>query len=337
MGESAALGQRQRKGHGRVPRIGSEASRGTWESLLRWVGGNPRGAGLGSVRGMAVLLAIVLGYLCGSVPFGLVIARARKVDLRAVGSGNIGATNAARALGRGYGLLVLLLDALKATGPVLLAERYFAADPRQPWIVVAVAAAAFVGHLWPVFARFQGGKGVATALGCFVAIAPLPALCGALTWVVLFGVTRISSVGSLGAVVLFPVWLYLFSCRAAGLCADGAVSELDPVAPSRKHRPPVEPNRAAPITLGSLAWAGAGGAGLGGAVGADAALAAAGDRLPDAAVAAGGGAGGGAGAARRGGVAAHSAKRRCCGRLPIGRCCCLGGRRRCAECCWGYS
>jgi glycerol-3-phosphate acyltransferase PlsY len=160
---------------------------------------------------MAVLLAIVLGYLCGSVPFGLVIARARKVDLRAVGSGNIGATNAARALGRGYGLLVLLLDALKATGPVLLAERYFAADPRQPWIVVAVAAAAFVGHLWPVFARFQGGKGVATALGCFVAIAPLPALCGALTWVVLFGVTRISSVGSLGAVVLFPAWLYLFS------------------------------------------------------------------------------------------------------------------------------
>ena len=143
------------------------------------------------------------------MPFGLVIARARKVDLRSVGSGNIGATNAARALGRGYGLLVLLLDALKATGPVLLAERYFAADPRQPWIVVAVAAAAFVGHLWPVFARFQGGKGVATALGCFVAIAPLPALCGALTWVVLFGVTRISSVGSLGAVVLFPVWLYL--------------------------------------------------------------------------------------------------------------------------------
>ena len=105
--------------------------------------------------------------------------------------------------------LGLLLDALKATGPVLLAERYFAADPRKPWIVVAVAAAAFVGHLWPVFARFQGGKGVATALGCFVAIAPLPALCGALTWVVLFGVTRISSVGSLGAVVLFPVWLYL--------------------------------------------------------------------------------------------------------------------------------
>ena len=158
---------------------------------------------------MAVLLWMLAGYLCGSIPFGLVIAHVRRVDLRAVGSGNIGATNAARALGKGYGVLVLALDALKATGPIWLAQRYFQDHPQQPWVVVGVAAAAFVGHLLPVFARFAGGKGVATALGCFVAIAPGPALCGATTWVVLFGLTRISSVGSLGAVLTFPLWLYL--------------------------------------------------------------------------------------------------------------------------------
>jgi glycerol-3-phosphate acyltransferase PlsY len=158
---------------------------------------------------MAVVLAILVAYLCGSIPFGLVVARWRKIDLRSVGSGNIGATNAARALGKGYGLLVLLLDAAKATGPVLLAAHYFAGHPFEPWIVAAVAAAAFVGHLLPVFARFQGGKGVATALGCFVALAPLPALLGLITWVLLFGLTRISSVGSLGAVLTFPLWLYL--------------------------------------------------------------------------------------------------------------------------------
>ncbi len=160
---------------------------------------------------MAVLLLILVGYLCGSIPFGLVIAHVRRVDLRAVGSGNIGATNAARALGKGYGLLVLVLDALKATGPIWLAERCFANHPHQQWIMVGVAAAAFIGHLLPVFARFAGGKGVATALGCFVAIAPWPALCGAATWLVLFGLTRISSVGSLGAVLTFPLWLYVFS------------------------------------------------------------------------------------------------------------------------------
>jgi glycerol-3-phosphate acyltransferase PlsY len=160
---------------------------------------------------MAVLLLILVGYLCGSIPFGLVIAHFRRVDLRSVGSGNIGATNAARALGKGYGLLVLVLDALKATGPILLAERCFANHPDKQWIMVGVAAAAFIGHLLPVFARFAGGKGVATALGCFVAIAPWPALCGAATWLVLFGLTRISSVGSLGAVLTFPLWLYVFS------------------------------------------------------------------------------------------------------------------------------
>ncbi len=160
---------------------------------------------------MAIFLLVLLSYLSGSVPFGLVLAKLRKVDLRSIGSGNIGATNAARALGKGWGALVLLLDAAKATIPVLVAARYFADHPQRDFITAAVALAAFVGHLLPVFAGFAGGKGVATALGCFVALAPFPALLGFVCWALLFGVTRISSVASLGAVVLFPLWLYLFS------------------------------------------------------------------------------------------------------------------------------
>ena len=162
---------------------------------------------------MAILLAVLLSYLSGSVPYGLVFAKLRRVDLRAVGSGNIGATNAARALGKGFGALVLVLDALKATIPVLLALRYFADHPHKEWIAVAVALSAFVGQLLPVFAGFSCGKGVATALGCFVALAPWPALLGLVSWAVLFGLSRISSVGSLGAVLLFPLWLYL--CHAS--------------------------------------------------------------------------------------------------------------------------
>lgn len=107
---------------------------------------------------MAVLLAVLAGYLCGSIPFGLVIAHVRKVDLRQVGSGNIGATNAARALGKGFGVLVLVLDALKATVPILVTQRVFAGHPDAEWIVVAVAAAAFVGIFCRCLRALPGEK-----------------------------------------------------------------------------------------------------------------------------------------------------------------------------------
>lgn len=168
-----------------------------------------------SETGLGFLL-VAAGYLAGSIPFGYVLGRLLLgVDVRTVGSGNIGATNVARAGGRKLGVAVVILDAAKAIVPILVAKdllwRAHVAgamragaglhlDAPQPSVtawVVAVAAAAFAGHLFPVWLRFKGGKGVATAFGIFLVLAPWGALAGALAWGIAYGATRISSVGSL--------------------------------------------------------------------------------------------------------------------------------------------
>lgn len=149
---------------------------------------------------------VVLGYLSGSVPFGLLLVRmARGVDVREEGSGNIGATNVARVAGKGLGVLVLLLDALKGALPVLLAR---SASPPGSVLPAAVGLAAFAGHVAPPWLGFRGGKGVATALGVLAVLAPGAALAGALTYGVVFALLRISSVGSLlaGAVATTVAW-----------------------------------------------------------------------------------------------------------------------------------
>ena len=111
------------------------------------------------------------------------------------------------------------LDAGKAAAPVLLGRAYFGAQPDYAacvdWIAAGLGGAAFVGHLLPVFAGFRGGKGVASALGCFLALEPTAALLGAGVYVLAYLLTRISSVGSLSAVISFPLWLYLLHARAS--------------------------------------------------------------------------------------------------------------------------
>ncbi|MGZ6080632.1 MAG: glycerol-3-phosphate 1-O-acyltransferase PlsY [Myxococcaceae bacterium] len=149
---------------------------------------------------------VVLGYLSGSVPFGLILVRmARGVDVREEGSGNIGATNVARVAGKGLGVLVLVLDALKGALPVLLAREV---EPPGSVVPAAVGLAAFAGHVAPPWLGFRGGKGVATALGVLAVLAPRAALAGALTYGAVFAVLRISSVGSLlaGAVATAVAW-----------------------------------------------------------------------------------------------------------------------------------
>ena len=149
---------------------------------------------------------VLLGYLSGSIPFGLLVVRAtRGVDVREQGSGNIGATNVARVAGKTLGAVVLLLDALKGTLPVLLAR---AVDGR-PVVPAAVGLAAFAGHVAPPWLGFRGGKGVATALGVLGVLAPRAALAGALTYAVVLATLRISSVGSLlaGVVAVSVAWL----------------------------------------------------------------------------------------------------------------------------------
>jgi len=149
---------------------------------------------------------VLLGYLSGSIPFGLLLVRAtRGVDVRERGSGNIGATNVARVAGKTLGVLVLVLDALKGSLPVLLAR---AVDPAS-LVPAAVGLAAFLGHVAPPWLGFRGGKGVATALGVLAVLAPWAALAGAVTYGIVLAAVRISSVGSLlaGAVAVGVAWL----------------------------------------------------------------------------------------------------------------------------------
>jgi glycerol-3-phosphate acyltransferase PlsY len=131
-------------------------------------------------------------YLVGSIPFGLVLTRATKgVDLREIGSGNIGATNAARAGGRSMGVVVLLLDAMKGAVPTLIGLHLLGIGP-----AVAAAAAAFLGHLFPIYLGFRGGKGVATAFGIFLVLSALVAL---VIYALVLARTHVSALGSLAA------------------------------------------------------------------------------------------------------------------------------------------
>jgi len=142
-----------------------------------------------------IVVALLASYLAGSAPFGLLVARiASGKDVRTVGSGNIGATNVARAAG----LVTLLLDALKGFLPALLAGRTLT----EPWAAAACGVAAVIGHCFPVWLRFRGGKGVATGLGVALALSPLAAACGAAVWLLLYKLLRISSVGSIAGVAV---------------------------------------------------------------------------------------------------------------------------------------
>ena len=159
---------------------------------MNGLGGHPAGAS-------AALVA--LAYLAGSIPFGLLIARAvTGKDVRAIGSGNIGATNVARDAGRGAAVATLLLDALKGLLPVLLAAHL--TGPEGGLVPTACAIAAVLGHCFPVWLRLRGGKGVATGLGVALGLAPIAAAAGGVTWLVLYAALKISSIASLAGVAV---------------------------------------------------------------------------------------------------------------------------------------
>ena len=158
---------------------------------------------------VVLVVLIMAAYLAGSVPTGVLLARRRGIDLRKVGSGNIGATNVGRALGKKWAAVVLLLDALKGFVPVLAARALGLSATK----IAAVALAAVVGHMFSLFLRGRGGKGVATSLGVCLALAPEAALASAGVYAALFALFRISSLGSLAAVVLFPALLWFIGPR----------------------------------------------------------------------------------------------------------------------------
>jgi len=150
---------------------------------------------------MTAWILCAAAYVAGSIPFGMLVARARGIDLRQVGSGNIGATNVARAMGKGWAVAVLAADAAKGFVPVWLGRRL----DLPATAVAAAGGAAIVGHMFTLFLRGRGGKGVATSLGVALALSPIAALIGFGAYIVVFAVTRLSSVGSLVGVWTFSL------------------------------------------------------------------------------------------------------------------------------------
>jgi glycerol-3-phosphate acyltransferase PlsY len=147
-----------------------------------------------------LLLALALGYLLGSIPFGLVLTRlAGKGDVREIGSGNIGATNVLRTGSKALAAATLVLDCLKATAAILIARELW------PGTENFAAAGALIGHLYPVWLRFKGGKGVATLLGILIPLLPLGAVIYAAVWLGLLLLARISSVAGITAAASAPV------------------------------------------------------------------------------------------------------------------------------------
>lgn len=150
-----------------------------------------------------IIIALAFGYLLGSVPFGLLITRAAGLgDVRKIGSGNIGATNVLRTGNKGLAALTLLLDALKGTAAVFIAANWGA----EAGLFAGVGA--FLGHVFPVWLRFKGGKGVATYLGVLIAFAWKAALVFAVTWLAVAFLTRYSSLAALVAAAISPIVLY---------------------------------------------------------------------------------------------------------------------------------
>lgn len=174
-------------------------------------------------------LAIIAAYLLGSIPFGLLIAKAHGKDLRSIGSGNIGATNVSRALGRKWAYFCFVLDVLKGLIPMLATMLIAKPDSVLTlWLWLAVGCAAILGHIFPIYIKFKGGKGVATSFGVALGLWPYFTVCAlffAVTWVVVVLIWRYVSLASIAASVTFPLVLI----AAIILTPDWELGSLWPV------------------------------------------------------------------------------------------------------------
>jgi glycerol-3-phosphate acyltransferase PlsY len=172
---------------------------------------------------MTLLSVAALAYLAGSIPFSYLVARVFGVrDVRKEGSGNVGATNVLRTAGRSAGVLALGLDVLKGVVPVLAATRL---DPPGDWPELA-AVMAVLGHLFPVWLGFRGGKGVATGAGAFLALAPRASVLALAVFLVTAAISRFVSLGSVVAAASLPFLMWLLGARAVSCLAAGAVAVL---------------------------------------------------------------------------------------------------------------
>lgn len=158
-----------------------------------------------------MILAIALAYLIGSIPTAYLIGKwVRQIDIREHGSGNVGATNVFRVMGKKWGTIALALDIGKGFAVTYLLANYFEECCSSIPFRLLLGLFTIAGHTWPVWLRFKGGKGVATSCGAFLGIFPKAILCALLVWIVCAFITRYVSVSSIAAAGSFILWLYVF-------------------------------------------------------------------------------------------------------------------------------
>jgi glycerol-3-phosphate acyltransferase PlsY len=188
----------------------------------------------------------LVAYLLGAIPNGLLIGRINGVDIRQVGSGNIGATNVFRSLGKGWGILTFVLDALKGWIPAFVFPLLLARLTGQPVnrdFGIFFGVAAIAGHNWPVYLGFKGGKGVATSAGVLIGIAPAAVLVGALCWGVVCAVSRYVSLASIAAAIAVPIAGWILYLPQRGPLLPGVLTVLGAVIIIR-HRANIQRLRA---------------------------------------------------------------------------------------------
>ena len=156
---------------------------------------------------MKQIIVVIVAYLIGSIPFGYLIVRGKiGADIRQTGSGGTGATNVSRRAGKVAGVVTLLLDAAKGSAAVLIAEM-----THSDWVIAGAAIAVLVGHIFPVWLGFRGGKGVATGAGVFLVLAPVALLCAGILFLAIVFFTRYVSLGSMVAATAIPLFVWLLN------------------------------------------------------------------------------------------------------------------------------
>ncbi len=166
---------------------------------------------------MRVVVPLVVSYLLGSIPVGyLIVSATTGSDVRQTGSGGTGATNVSRRAGTGAGVITLILDALKGAAAVLIASIFFTGVD-SVWWIGAAGLIAILGHIFPIWLGFRGGKGVATGVGVFAVLTPFAVFCSAVAFVGIFTVTRYVSLASITAALMLPVFVLIYGLFEPGL------------------------------------------------------------------------------------------------------------------------
>ncbi len=172
------------------------------------------------------IVALILSYLVGAIPFGFLFSRAVGKDVRQEGSGNIGATNVNRVLGKKLGALTLLCDIAKGFFPVYLISVLLPDVPGRVFFIALCGLATVVGHMFPVYLGFKGGKGVATALGVFLFFSPFSILIALFVFIVVVALSGFVSAGSLAVSALIPLLIWYFGAEGSTIAITGVIAGL---------------------------------------------------------------------------------------------------------------